>query len=176
MRSRYRISEGEQTYFVTSTIVEWIPLFTSARYCSIVTDSLLFCREQKGLSLHAYVIMDSHIHLVVTAPDITTLMRDFKSFTGKRIIALLEADGKGWLLGRLEFFKKSYKTESLHQVWQEGFHPQAILSEEMFRQKVDYVHLDPVRRGLVAAPEHWVYSSASNYYLGAGGIEVDHLG
>lgn len=176
MRSRYRASEGDQPYFVTSTIVEWLPLFTSERYCSIVTDSLLFCRKQKGLLVHAYVIMDSHIHMVVTAPDTTCFMRDFKSFTGKRVVALLEADGKDWLLGRLEFFKKEYKTESHYQVWQEGFHPQVISSEEMLRQKMDYVHLNPVRRGLVSAPEYWVYSSASNYYLGTGIIEVDLLG
>ncbi|GFO62977.1 transposase [Geomonas paludis] len=175
MRSRYKASDGSSTHFVTSTIVEWIPLFTSARYCGIVTDSLCFCRERKGLQLHAYVIMDNHVHLVVTAPDVTVFMRDFKSFTGKKIIELLDAEKKNWLLGRLEFFKKEYKTESQHQVWQEGFHPQVISFEEMYRQKLDYVHSNPVRRGLVSSPEHWVYSSASNYFQGAGIIDVDQI-
>ncbi|MBJ6751024.1 REP-associated tyrosine transposase [Geomonas anaerohicana] len=173
MRSRYKASDVSCPYFVTSTIVEWIPLFTSTRYCSIVTDSLCFCRERKGLQLHAYVIMDNHVHLIVTAPNATVFMRDFKSFTGKKIIEFLEADKKNWLLGRLEFFKKEYKTESQHQVWQEGFHPQVIFSEEMYRQKLDYVHSNPVRRGIISSPEHWVYSSASNYFQGAGIIDVD---
>jgi len=157
-------------------VVEWIPVFTSALYGSVITDSLRFCREKKGLLLHAYVIMDTHIHLIITAPDITDFMRDFKSFTGKKIVDLLESENKSWLLKRLEFFKKEYKIESLHQIWQEGFHPQMILSEEMLQQKAEYLHHNPVRRGLVSLPEHWVYSSASNYSQGTGIIEVDRLG
>ena len=168
--------EGGWPHFVTSTVVEWIPVFASAAYNSVITDSLVFCREHKGLLLHAYVVMDTHIHLMVTAPDISTFMRNFKSFTGKKIIELLEADNKAWVLARLEFFKKCYKMESVHQIWQEGFHPQLISTEEMLRQKVDYLHHNPVRRGLVSSPEHWVYSSASNYLLGNGVIKVDRLG
>jgi putative transposase len=176
MRSRYKPIEGGRAYFVTSTVVEWIPVFTSALYSSAITDSLRFCREKKGLLLHAYVIMDAHIHMIITAPDITDFMRDFKSFTGKKIVDLLEAENKSWLLKRLEFFKKEYKIESLHQIWQEGFHPQMISSEEMLQQKAEYLHHNPVRRGLVSLPEHWVYSSASNYVLGTGIIEIDRLG
>ena len=176
MRTRYRPAEADRPYFVTSTVVQWIPVFTSAAYCSVITDSLLFCREQKGLLLHAYVIMDTHIHLIVTAPDVTRFMRDFKSYTGKKIIDLLHHDNKEWLLERLEFYKKVYKAESFHQIWQEGFHPELIKSEEMFLQKADYLQHNPVRRGLVSLPEHWVYSSAPNYLLGSGVIEVDRLG
>jgi len=176
VRSRYKPIEGYGPYFVTSTVVEWIPVFTSAAYSSVVIDSLLFCREHKGLMLHAYVIMDTHIHLIISAPDIASFMRDFKSYTGKRIIELLQADNKEWLLQRLEFFKKSYKIESVHQIWQEGFHPQMISSEEMLQQKADYLHHNPVRRGLVSSPEHWVFSSATNYLLGSGVIDVDRLG
>ena len=176
MRSRYKSIEGGRPFFVSSTVIEWIPIFTSATYNSVVTDSLVFCREHKGLLLHAFVIMDTHIHLIITAPDITAVMRDFKSYTGKRILELLHREKKTWILERLEFFKKSYKIESVHQIWQEGFHPQVISSEEMLLQKADYLHHNPVRRGLVSSPEHWVYSSASNYYSGSGLIEVDRLG
>jgi REP element-mobilizing transposase RayT len=175
MRSRYKAIEGDHPYFVTSTVVQWIPVFTSAAYCNVITDSLLFCRKQKSLLLHAYVVMDTHIHLIVTAPDVTSFMRDFKSFTSRKIIDLLHSDNKTWLLERLEFFKKEYKLESSHQIWQEGFHPEMISSEEMLRQKADYLHLNPVRRGLVSSPEQWVYSSAQNYSLGTGNIEIDRL-
>ncbi len=54
MRSRYRIREAEGTYFVTSTIVEWLPIFTTAACCDILVNSLLHCREHKSLRIHAW--------------------------------------------------------------------------------------------------------------------------
>lgn len=53
-----------------------------------------------------------------------------------------------------------------YKVWQEGFHPIAIDSEEFFHQKLNYLHDNPVRKGFVERPEHWMYSSARNYLLG----------
>ena len=53
-----------------------------------------------------------------------------------------------------------HKTRSQYQVWQEGFHPQAIHDDAMMLQKTAYIHNNPVRRGWVASPEHWRYSSA----------------
>ena len=56
---------------------------------------------------------------------------------------------------------------------QEGFHPQQIVSEEMLHQKVNYLHHNPVRIGVVEQPEDWVYSSAGDYAGGKGLIELD---
>jgi putative transposase len=69
-------------------------------------------------------------------------------------------------------FKRSHKTESRYQVWEEGSHPQLIESEIMMRQKLDYIHQNPVKRGYVDQPEHWRYSSARNYAGQEGLIEV----
>ncbi|MBM4067104.1 MAG: transposase, partial [Planctomycetes bacterium] len=69
-----------------------------------------------------------------------------------------------------------YETESDYQVWQEGIHPQLILNEEMLMQKIEYIHYNPVRHGLVDAPEHWRYSSSRNYLLNDHSvIPVDEL-
>lgn len=165
MRTRYRIIEKNGIYFVTSTTVEWIPLFTSRKYCDIVIQSLKFCKETKGLRLYAFVIMDNHIHLIVKASELSGTMASFKKFTAKEIIGQLKHDNKQWLLGQLAFYKKKYKTESDYQVWQEGIHPQLILNEEMLMQKIEYIHSNPVRHGLVDTPEHWRYSSSRNYLL-----------
>jgi putative transposase len=53
MRSRYRIHNAEGTYFVTTTIVQWLPVFTTAACCNIVVQSLLHCRQHKGLKIYA---------------------------------------------------------------------------------------------------------------------------
>ena len=175
MRSRYTIREPDFAYFITCTMVKWIPLFTRKPYFDILLDSLQFCRQHKALKLHAYVILDNHLHLVVTGPNLADIIRDFKSYTAKSIIARLEQDQKTWVLNQLQYYKQRTKINSAYQVWQEGFHPQQIISEEMLHQKVDYLHHNPVRAGLVARPEDWLYSSAGHYAGGTGIIAMDEL-
>jgi len=80
-----------------------------------------------------------------------------------------------WLLKQFEFFKSVHKSKSQHQVWQEGFHPQAITAEDMLRQKLEYIHYNPVRIGLVDRPEDWRYSSARNYLGQDGVLEIDSV-
>jgi hypothetical protein len=58
-------------------------------------------------------------------------------------------------------------------VWQEGYHPQMITREDVFKQKVEYIHNNPVKRGFVEEVEHWIYSSANNYLCGRGHLEID---
>src|SRR4030066_1014478 len=126
MRSRYKISELEAPHFITCTIVGWLPVFTRAKYLDIITASLAFCRQQKGLRLHAYVILDNHLHLMVSADNLSQVIRDFKRHTAKEIMAVARQEDKQWLIKQFEFLKSVHKRESQHQVWQEGFHPPGI--------------------------------------------------
>ncbi len=162
MRSRYHFLEleGDFPYFVTATTVEWIPIFTEEKYFEIIKKSLEFCEKKEKFKVHAYVIMDNHLHLIISGKNLASAVRDFKSFTAKEIIEAIQSDNKEWLLNQLEFFKKRYKVKSVYQVWQEGVHPQMIENERVFAQKVEYIHANPVRRGYVQKPEDWVYSSA----------------
>ena len=175
MRSRYRVVELASPHFITCTIVGWLPVFTRTSYLDLVTASLTFCREQKGLHLHAYVILDNHLHLMVSADNLSQVIRDFKRHTAGEILALARQENKLWLLQQFEFLKSLHKSNSRHQVWQEGFHPQAIIGEDMLRQKLDYLHYNPVRLGLVDRPEDWRYSSARNYLGRDGVLEIDLL-
>jgi hypothetical protein len=63
----------------------------------------------------------------------------------------------------LRLFKAPYKVQSDYQVWEEGSHPQRIEDEAVMRQKLDYLHYNPVKRGYVDLPEHWRWSSARTY-------------
>ncbi len=175
MRNRYTIREPGVPYFVTFTVVQWIPLFTRKPYFDILIDSLQFCRRHKGLRVYAYAILDNHLHLVVAGDKLTGIIRDFKSYTAKLLIVRLEQDQKTWVLNQFQYHKQPNKTKSAYQVWQEGFHPQQIVSEEMLHQKIDYLHHNPVRIGVVERPEDWVYSSARDYAGGKGLIELDAL-
>jgi putative transposase len=160
MRSRYGVAELGSPHFVTSTVVSWLPVFTTANHCDIIVESLEYCRQHKGLEIYAWVILDNHIHAILAAPDLSRVMADFKRHTAQRIIEQLEKDQSAWILNQLEFFHARHKTQSVRQFWQEGFHPQAISDDKTMEQKIEYIHNNPVKRGLIAAPEHWRYSSA----------------
>jgi putative transposase len=163
MRSRYKILENDGVHFITSTIVEWIPVITKKEYFEIIIESLTYCKINKNMQLYGYVILDNHFHLLASGPDLSNAIRSLKRHTANSFIDLLKTEKNDWILNQLVYFKKKYKTESKYQVWQEGFHPEIIQSEEMFLQKLEYLHNNPVNRGYVDKPEHWIYSSARNY-------------
>jgi putative transposase len=167
MRSRYRIHNDDCAHFITSTIVEWLPVFTTAPCCDILVRSFVFCRKEKDMRIHAWVILDNHFHAIVSGPELARTIADLKKFTARELLSQLKVEGRVWLLNELAYFRAAHKSDSTHQVWQEGVHPQRILSDEMMFQKLDYLHNNPVKRGFVASPEHWVYSSAHEWLPGA---------
>ncbi len=176
MRSRYKILNNEGLFFVTSTVVEWLPVFTNEKYFRIMTDSISFCRQNKGLKVMAYVILDNHFHMICKDDKLSDTMRSLKGFTADKIIECLKEEKKNWLLNQFSFYKKKHKSETNYQIWQESFHPQEILTDDILQQKVDYIHLNPVKRGYVTEPEHWKYSSAGYYTNGKiGPVIVDEF-
>jgi hypothetical protein len=102
-----------------------------------------------------------------SGPNLAATLRDLKKFTARQILDQLKLEGRDWLLNQLAYFCAAHNCESSHQVWQEGVHPQSITGDEMMLQKLEYLHNNPVKRGLVASPEHWVYSSAHQWLAGA---------
>ena len=176
MRSRYTIVESEGVYFFTATIVNWLPVLIGEAACSLVLESLQFCRRNKGLRLYAYVIMENHLHLVAEAPELSRCMQSFKQYTARGLLQQAQTADKQWQLHQFDYCKKAYKNRSRYQVWQEGSHPQLIQGDAMLRQKITYIHNNPVRRGYVDIPEHWRYSSARNYEnLDGPVLEIDAL-
>jgi len=162
MKSRYKIVESDGVYFITSTIVEWIPIFTNEDIFQIIADSLNYCIKEKELNIYSYVIMPNHLHLIASAKDFSESMKSFKRYTAKEIIQYFKKSKYEWVLNQLHFFKKRNKIESEYQVWQEGFHPQLISSYKMLEQKIHYIHNNPVKKGFVNEPKCWKYSSANN--------------
>ncbi len=162
-RSRYKIFDDCRPYFMTSTVVEWIPLFGFPQLAQIVLDSLSYMQEKDRVILYAYVIMENHLHLVVGSDDLSEEIGDFKSFTARTIIDTMKENGQLGILGALEDAKLEHKKDRTYQLWQEGSHPEEIISDEMMRQKIEYIHHNPVRRGYVDEPTDWRYSSARNY-------------
>ena len=108
-------------------------------------------------------ILENHVHFIASADDLTKQVGDFKSYTARRVIDYLGERHVYTLLDGLEYHKARHKCDRSFQLWQEGSHPQVIESEMMLRQKLEYIHQNPVKRGYVSEPTHWRYSSARNY-------------
>jgi putative transposase len=152
MRTRYKASV-EGTYFVTSTIIDWIKIFSLKDFPEIIIDEIKFRREKKQLEIYGYVIMPDHIHMIISSENIPKIMRSFKSYTAKKIIEKLKETNEKNILNKLKIAKPDYKAESEYQVWQEGFHPKMILGISEYRQKMNYIHNNPVARKLVESPD-----------------------
>jgi putative transposase len=163
------------TYFATCAAANWLPLFSRAELTQIVLDSMKFMHERKRLVLHAYVVMENHLHLVGSSDNFSGAMKNFKSFTARSIVDFLSEDGPSFFLEQLRFFRKEHKKNQDYQVWQEGFHPQAILNDATLKEKIEYIHNNPVKRGYVEYPEHWRYSSAAQYGGLTGVVPIDIL-
>ena len=98
MRSRYNVREQERAHFITSTVVDLLPVFQTAACCDILAGSLDFCRRKKGLRLYAWVILENHFHAVVHSDNLPRVIADLKKFTAGKLLAQLEVERRAWLL------------------------------------------------------------------------------
>lgn len=181
MSERYKIHYPNDLYFVTLTIVGWIDLFTRRDYCEVIIENLKFCKEHKGLNIHAYVIMSSHIHMIVSSDrreGLAKTLREFKSYTARLILELVYTPGesrKEWLMHNLKFFANRFRPNREHMVWKADNHPIHLWSKKVTLEKLNYIHENPRAAGLTYAPEYWVYSSLSNYLDMPSKMEVSLL-
>ncbi len=157
--TRYRIREAAYPHFITSAIVQWLPIFRSEPRTEVILDSLRFLRDEGSIRLHAYVVMENHIHLIVSSPDLSRNVRRFLSFTARQLVDHLTDSEETAHLRALELSSLDSRKSHRYRVWRPGFHPQALLSDSMMDQKISYIHENPVRKGLVQRAEDWPYSS-----------------
>src|SRR5207244_4946348 len=118
-------------------------------------DSWRFLQANGRLTLYGYVVLENHLHLIASSPDLSKEIGDFKSFTARQIIDYLLARQVRTLLKMLRLLTARHETDRTYQLWQEGSHPQQIQNEEMMRQKLEYINRNPVERGYVDEPTHW---------------------
>jgi len=182
MSHQYRIrNNDEEIHFLTFSIVDWIDLFTRFEYKQLIVESLRYCCEHKGLEIYAYCLMTNHIHLLVsaTAPaKLSDIVRDFKKHTNKQIIKFIETEPesrKDWILYRFQYHAKYSTRIEKYKVWQDGYHSIVCDYPAILLQKLDYIHNNPVKTGIVAMPEHYTYSSAGQYAGDEGVLKVTLL-
>ncbi len=162
---RYR--QPGHIYYITTNVYNFLPIFTSASFVIPLIDSLNYYRFHYNIALIGYVIMRDHLHLLLFPENVDVLsamLRDFKEFTAKRLIRQATVEKRQpWLDA---FAQAGTETgRSQHKVWQDSFWEMNLFSERLIRQKLNYLHRNPVRAGLVNGPEAYPYSSYRNYML-----------
>jgi putative transposase len=163
--SRYRhwknYAEGGEVAFITTTALDFVHIFDTPESKRLMLDRLVSDHRHYGGTLHSYVIMSNHLHFISRIPegrDVSWFVQRIKSNSAKEIHPGLTADHLAALSMQKGLNRRS--------VWQDGFRSIRLRSEEMFWQKVKYIHLNPVRAGLVEAPEAYLWSSAALFLNG----------
>ena len=161
--------------FISANTYRRIPLFRYRRPREIFFENLQFYRGKYIFRLYAYVLMPNHFHLLIDFPAqraLVDFLRDFKSAIGIQIVDWLKADNRKELLSHLAVLQASrrYK-DARYSVWQRDSYITPLLSVRIIRQKLRYIHENPVRAGLVVVPEDYPYSSA-RVYAGRGPTDV----
>lgn len=152
-------------YYVTTNVYNWIPIFIRPSFIIPLIDSLNYYRYQHQCKLIGYVIMPDHIHLLlfpIGESQLDEFMRDYKRFTAGRIARQAQVEGiETWVEQFKVAGKKTNRGEN--KVWQDSYWDKNVFSERFIRQKLNYIHRNPLRAKLVESPEHYPYSSYRNY-------------
>lgn len=182
MSRKHKFHNPTAAYFVSFATVYWLDVFTREPYYSILEEAVTYCRAEKGMEIFAYCFMPSHIHFVFRSDkeDPSGLLRDFKGFTARKIIKAIEENPqesrKEWLLWMMERAGKNKGNVSKRQFWQQHNKPIELWSGKVIKQKIDYIHNNPVEAGFVTDPIHWKYSSARNYADDQSIMKIDNDG
>ncbi len=171
--ARYQVVQEYALYFVTFSVVEWLPVFVVEEPCCIVTDSLNFCHRHKHLRINAYVIMPTHLHAILFDEDfdanrLRQTLADLRKYTGRQLTDYCVSYMPACFASTL---RDAAGKDRQHRFWQAGTHPEALYTQAFWQQKSDYTHDNPCRKGLVREAPHWRFSSAA-YWLEGGESEV----
>jgi len=149
-----RFHQSEQLHFVTFSCYHRKPKLASNRARSLFERSLEKTRRAYELFVLGYVVMPEHVHLLLTEPETKTLYTALQ--------ALKQSVSRSLALRAAEPF------------WQARYYDFNVFSEEKRIEKLRYMHRNPAKRGLVARPEDWPWSSFQHYATGEEGtVEIE---
>jgi len=150
--------------YFTATILNWQHLLKPDKYKAIIIQSLQFLVKEKRIELNAFTIMSNHIHLIWQAQHghvKENIQRDFLKYTSQTIKRDLELNHPEVL----NFFEVGLKDRK-YQIWQRNPLSIDLWTKEIFIQKLEYIHNNPITAGLCIYPEQYKYSSAKFYEKG----------
>ncbi|WP_417851928.1 REP-associated tyrosine transposase [Thalassoglobus sp.] len=172
-KKRRAINEAGHAHFITFSCWKRQPLLSKDRSREWVITAMEKMREAQNVAIWAYVIMPEHIHLLILPRE--------ENYEMRRILAALKAPvsraAKQFLMERneqqwLQRLTTKHGHRETFRFWQPGGGFDSNLwSEKPIENVIDYIHANPVRRGLVIRPSDWAWSSA-RAHLGDEGVPL----
>ncbi|HEV2499837.1 MAG TPA: transposase [Terriglobia bacterium] len=158
-------------HFLTASTYHRARLFDSNRFCQHFVLTLQQLRMQQNFRVIGWVLMPEHFHLLLWPSenaDPSAIMQSLKERTAKFILAQLRRQSAlSWCAKMLEklALPSTVHRPSTHRVWQRRFYDLNVWSPKKCAEKLDYMHANPLKRGLVDSPEKWPWSSFRFYFL-----------
>ena len=170
MSRNYKFKNPDGVYFVSFAVVEWLDVFTRIEYKEILLDSLHYCQKYKGMEIFAWCMMTNHVHLLfrcISNHQPESVLGDFKRFTSNAIVKAIKENPresrKDWLLNHFKKAASQSSNVKHYQFWRHDNKPIELWSNKVISEKLNYIHNNPVKAGLVEFPEDYIYSSAKDY-------------
>ena len=154
----------EYPQFFTATNLEWKKLLQPEKYKDIIINSFRFLVDDKRIKLYAFVIMPNHLHLIWQMQPLIhsqDVQRDFLKYTAQKI----KHDLRQHHPTVLEQFRVNAADREF-QLWERNPLSIELRTDEVYQQKLNYIHWNPVKAGICRLPEEYKYSSALFYETG----------
>jgi REP element-mobilizing transposase RayT len=159
MAHRFVVSQDSPVLYITIVTKDRLAVFRTEEMKEVVCRAIDEARKTAGFLLFAYVVMIDHLHLLTSRPSTTSeVLRVLKGLSARRIIDYLKVNNYFTSLAKLahQERERNYK----HSLWQTKKNVLPIFSEGMFMEKLNYIHLNPVRAGLSEQALDYRWSSA----------------
>ncbi len=170
----HRIEQTHDLRFLTFSTYDRLPLFLNDRIRDLFATHLEAARVAFSFNLYAWVVMPEHIHLLLwpLLPEhpVSALLSQLKRGFARQVV-------ERWREIRASVLPRLTMPDGSIRFWQRGGgYDRNIFSSEETSEKLNYIHQNPVTRGLVTRPQDWVWSSA-RWYAGdrAGPVQIDSL-
>ena len=156
--------EMDRVYFFTATIHDWIPLLNSKENKELIVNYLKELSDRGLLKIYSFVIMPTHVHFIwqqLQKNGKETPQGSFLKYTAHEFLKTLKQNGTS----------KNFEVNAAnkkHEIWQRDSLSVEIDSREYAKQKLDYIHLNPVSGKWNLAKDYldYYYSSARFYETG----------
>ena len=173
----FKSNEPNTFHYVTLVTHNRVPVFRSEEACQISVDVLGEVREKFPYKLIGYVLMPDHAHAIVNNSNstISEWLHRVRGNSARRIQTWLRDERHLMSLKKRELANPQ-KRQHTHAVWQKDPSVIDLWSHKFIRQKLNYLHLNPVRAGLCEHPADWKWSSYRAYLPHKPGnvpIEID---
>jgi len=162
----------KDTHYITAVTHNRVPVFNNEEACEIFFEQLREVKQLFPFRLLGYVLMPDHFHILLQLPDNDPekFMLRLRGLSARKIIDRFKEAGLWKILLKLKVY---LKRKHRFAVWQPKPMIIEIYSRKFLEQKLNYIHMNPVRAGLCKHPAEWRWSSYQAYQGGESPVEVD---